>query len=206
VEADTVGNIKLRPVSLEEEIALEAYREAIKAGLASADGAADKILTAALSIGTAYAGLLALVKPEKEAAPTVLALPFIAFGVAALFGAWALSKGVQSLSELNVDKVRSAVDDTLKAKRLRIGVGILGIVAGLGLAAFVVFSAYGAGAVTCSGVECVDVVPDASPAPPTPSPTAAVTPSPTPTQAPTPTPTVNPTPTQPGGCTPSHTP
>jgi hypothetical protein len=145
---DNVGNVNLRPVSLEEEIALEAYREAIKAGLASADGAADKILTAALSIGTAYAGLLALVKPEKEAAPTLLALPFIALGIAALCAAWALSRGVKSLSQLKVDAVRGAVDDTLKSKRLWTGLAVLGIVAGLGLAAIVVFSAYGAGAVS----------------------------------------------------------
>jgi len=137
---------RLRPISLDEEIALEAYREATKAGLTSADGAADKVLTASLSIATAYAGLLALVKPDKEAAPILLALPFVAFGLAALAAAWALAKGVESLSRLEVGAVRSAVDVTLESKRRWTRVAVLILVVGLGLAALVVLSAYGAGA------------------------------------------------------------
>jgi hypothetical protein len=139
---------RLRPISLEEEIALEAYREAIKAGLTSADSAADKVLTASLSIATAYAGLLALVKPEKEAAPTILALPFIALGLAAFAAAWAIAQGVTSLSRLEVTAVRGAVDNTLKAKRLWTRVAVLIVVVALGLAGYVVISVYGAGAVS----------------------------------------------------------
>ena len=139
--------LRLRPISLEEEIALEAYREAVKAGLTAADGAADKVLTASLSIATAYAGLLALVKPDKEAAPTLLALPFIAFGIAALAAAWALAKGVTSLAQLKVDAVRTAVDGTLDSKRAWTRGSVIILVIALGIAAFVVVTVYGAGSV-----------------------------------------------------------
>lgn len=140
--------IRLRPISLEEEIALEAYREAIKAGLTAADGAADKVMTASLSIATAYAGLLALVKPDKEAAPIVLALPFIAFGIAALAAAWALAMGVTSLAQLKVEEVRTEVDSTLKSKRFWTRGAVVVLIVALGIAAGVVVTTYGAGAAT----------------------------------------------------------
>lgn len=135
---------RLRGLTLEEEIALEAYREATKAGLSSADGAADKVLTAAISIASAYAALLALVKPEKEAAPIVLALPLLALGAAAAAAAWALVRGVPSLSKLDVAAVRDAVDNTVGDKRLWTGIAVFLLILALAVAAWVVLETYGA--------------------------------------------------------------
>jgi len=139
-------NLTLRGLTLEEEIALEAYREATKAGLSSADNAADKVLTAAISIASAYAALLALVKPEKEAAPTFLAVPLLALGAAAAASAWSLGRGVPSLSRLDVAAVRDAVDKTVGSKRKWTGFAVLLLIVALGTAAWVVIRTYGAAA------------------------------------------------------------
>lgn len=144
-QGDTVGHEgrRLRPIGLEEEIALEAYREGVKASLASADTAADKVLGASFSIATAYGALLALVKPEKVAAPLLLGLPFALFGLAAIAGAWALAHGVKPLARLRVNDVRGAVDDTLSAKRFWTRIAVVVLVLALVASAFVVLSTYG---------------------------------------------------------------
>jgi hypothetical protein len=139
----TEGQITLRPTTLEEQLALEAYQEAIKGALSSADSAADKILTAALSVSTLYGALVTLVKPETEAAPIVLAIPFALLALAAVISGWALTAGVSNLESAKVESVKKAVRDTISAKRLRSNAAVLLMAIALVAAGVVVTYAYG---------------------------------------------------------------
>lgn len=138
----------LRPISLEEEIALEAYREGVKAALSAADSAYEKVLTASFSIATAYGALLALVKRDKTAARILLGAPFVLLAAAALAAAWGLVKGVKSLEKPEVTAVRGSVDDALDAKRKWTKGAVVLLVIALATSGCVVLSSYGAGAVT----------------------------------------------------------
>jgi hypothetical protein len=63
---------------------IDAYIEAIKSGLTSLNGAADKVLTAAFSLATALAAVIGLVSAKDQPGPIAIALPFVIFGLAAL--------------------------------------------------------------------------------------------------------------------------
>jgi hypothetical protein len=64
-------------LTFEEQTAVTAYEKAVSDALSAADSAAEKLITAAFSIATAYGALVALVAPKEETRSLVLGLPFI---------------------------------------------------------------------------------------------------------------------------------
>lgn len=137
------ASITLRAATLHEQVVLDAYREAIKGMLASADSAAEKVLTGAFSLATAYGALVALVKPETSAAPVVVGVPFLLFGLAALAGMWALSAGVAIESTDDVDAVRTAVATVNDTKRFRTAASVVVLAAAVVISGGVIVISYG---------------------------------------------------------------
>src|SRR5256885_11469213 len=104
---------KPRPPYYNESVLLDAYKEAIKGALAAADTAADKILTAAFSLTTAYGALVALAQPKAGSTPIVILLPFLPFACAAVLAVLALLPSVSVAATNELAKVTGAVSGTL---------------------------------------------------------------------------------------------
>lgn len=133
----------LRPASFAEAAAMEGYREAIKGALSAADSTADKVVTASLSVATAYGALLALVTPEGQATPAALGFPFAAIALALVLAMWAQSTGVTLDATNVVDQIESRVRSTVGTKRKFTRAAVFALVAGLTIAGFVVAANFG---------------------------------------------------------------
>src|SRR2546428_4126332 len=83
-----------RPPYFTEAALLDAYKDAIKGALGAADTAADKILTASVSLAAGYGALLRLAPPKKGPAAGVLFFPLPPFAASAVFFPLPLIPGV----------------------------------------------------------------------------------------------------------------
>jgi hypothetical protein len=107
----------LRAPTFNEEVAIDNYKAASKDSLSSATSVADKIVTAAFSIGTAYGAVIALVAPKDTPAPLVAAIPFALLALAIVSALYAQSIAVAVAGTDDLDSLTSAVNDTAHKKR-----------------------------------------------------------------------------------------
>jgi hypothetical protein len=96
----------IRPETVDERAIREAYQEAIKGALESRDGTCAAIITASLSIVTAYTALITLVTPKSQQPIQTTLFPFV-FLAAAFFCA-AIGKLVGVRVEDKVKRVSEA--------------------------------------------------------------------------------------------------
>ena len=138
--------LKLRSPTYAESVALENYKTAMGTALSSADALADKIVTAAFSIGTAYGAAIALVAPKDAQSTFEVVLPFAAIAVAVGLALFAQSRSI-SLDETNeLATIRENIKGTVGAKRLWGRLALVALVAGVILAGWVLHETYGPGA------------------------------------------------------------
>jgi hypothetical protein len=126
-----------------EQAVLDAYKEAIKGALESADAAAEAVATASFSIATAYGALLGLVKPKDAAVAVPLVTPILIFALAAVVALVSRSLGVKtSLTPNTVDGVSSDISNTVWAKRIGTWLALFALAAALIVAGLLVQAAY----------------------------------------------------------------
>lgn len=131
------------PPTFREQAVLDAYKEAIKGALESADAAAQAIATASFSIATAYGALLGLVKPKDAAVAVPLVTPILIFAAAALLALIARSLGVRTALQPNtVAGVANDIGRTVWAKRIVGWVALAALAAALIVAGLLVEAAY----------------------------------------------------------------
>lgn len=137
----------LRSQYFSERVVIDNYVTAGTTALASADGVADKIVTAAFSVATAYAAVIALVAPKDSTSPVLTITPFVLLAVAILLALIAQSVQLQLEPATNVvEEISSRVTNCTNAKR-HWGYGALAaLVVGLGLAGYAIYQTYGPGA------------------------------------------------------------
>ena len=133
----------VRSPTMGEAALFEAYAEAIKTALAGANSAADKVLTACFSIGTAYVALIGLVQPDKTPSPVVILLPVGILAIAAGLAAVGLAANVELGDPRTVADVKVTLESVIKTKQIT-SIGAV-IVAGIAIVvgAFVVNDVYG---------------------------------------------------------------
>jgi hypothetical protein len=111
------GPPKLRAATLEEQVAIDNYKEASKASLAAATSYSDKLSTAGFSFATAYGAVIALVAPDDKPEPIVAVLPFVFFAAAVVLALLAQGKGIEADTPAEVSRLQSAVTSAIESKR-----------------------------------------------------------------------------------------
>jgi hypothetical protein len=134
--------MSVRGVTPGEESVFEAWREAIKKSLDSADDAAGTILTAAFSLATAYGALIGLVAPDDDPGPILLGLPILFFAAGAVFALLAKTRGVEVSTTSDVDRIVTSIKGAVDSKRFRASWAIGVMVAGIVVAAAVIVFSY----------------------------------------------------------------
>lgn len=133
----------LRVATFREQAAFEAYKEAIKNALDSANKAVEAIATASFSIATAYGALLGLVRPKDTVVAVPVVAPILAFAVAAAIALVARSLGVRvALADNTVESVAGDINGTIKAKRILGWVALTFLFVALVAAGLLVVAAY----------------------------------------------------------------
>lgn len=133
----------LRVATFREQAAFEAYKEAIKNALESANKAAETVATAGFSIATAYGALLGLARPKDAQVEVPVLAPIIAFAVAALIALASRSWGVRiALTDNTVDSVVGDMNRAIWIKRGLAWLAILLLIVALGFAGWIVVEAY----------------------------------------------------------------
>lgn len=107
----------LRPPTFEEIVAIEAYREVVKQQLTSINTASSSVLTASLSLATAYTALLVFAAPKGHLEVGWVVSPYGFFAAAALACVLALVKGVKSDAGSDMGKIEESVKPVAKAKK-----------------------------------------------------------------------------------------
>jgi hypothetical protein len=132
----------LRAPTFAESVVIDSYKGAATGAIASADSVADKIVTASVSVATAFGAVVALVTPKDSTSGYVIAIPFVLLAAAVGTSLYAQSIAVPINLSDDLATVKSSIDDTIKSKRLwgRIGLGALAI--GILIAALVLASTY----------------------------------------------------------------
>jgi hypothetical protein len=141
-----VANGTARPLTYTEETARVAYEKAISDSLTSATSSAEKLLTAAFSIATAYGALIALVAPENETKSWILGLPFLPLMGAAIAAMVALTLGISADITNDIEKLTERIENSVKAKRIPSWIALGFMVVAVAIAAWVVVDRYGGGA------------------------------------------------------------
>jgi adenine deaminase len=133
----------LRVATFREQAAFEAYKEAIKNALDSANKAVEAIATASFSIATAYGALLGLVRPKDTAVAVPVVAPILAFAVAAAIALVARSLGVRvALADNTVESVAGDINGTITAKRILGWVALTFLFVALVAAGLLIVAAY----------------------------------------------------------------
>lgn len=133
----------LRGMTFREQAALEAYKEAIKNALDSANTAVETIATASFSIATAYGALLGLVRPKDTAVDVPVVAPIVGFALAAAIALVARSMGVAvALADNTVDSVVGDVQQTIQVKRVGGWIALAFLFVTLIVAGLLVVAAY----------------------------------------------------------------
>jgi hypothetical protein len=137
-----VNDQVLRSPTFDEEVAIDNYRNASKEALSAANSVADKIVTAAFSIATAYGALIALVKPEETPSPIAAVIPFALLAIAVGIALYAQSLGIGLAGGDELEKLQKAVKDTVGAKRLWSRVALACLALGVLVAGILVNDVY----------------------------------------------------------------
>jgi len=137
----------LRSMYFSEKLIIDTYRNAGTSAFTSADGIADKIVTAAFSVGTAYVAVIALVSPKDSVSPLLVTVPFVLLAIALGCALRAQSFQLQLEPPTNsVTVISSRVAATIKSKR-KWGTGaLIALILGLVIAGWAVYETYGPGA------------------------------------------------------------
>lgn len=133
----------LRVLTFREQAAFEAYKEAIKNALDSANSAVEAIATASFSIATAYGALLGLVRPKDTVVAVPVVAPIVGFALAAAIALVVRSLGVRvALTANTVDSVVGDINGTIKAKRIGGWIAVALLFVTLIVAGLLVVAAY----------------------------------------------------------------
>jgi hypothetical protein len=136
----------VRPLYASEDIAVQAFKDAITKALDSADGACGTVLTASFSIVTAYGAAVALIAP-KDTPRTILVLtPFIAISLAIMGALLGKAAGVKMSGEWNdVGENRSTIQRAVRAKRAASAVAVAFLAVGMVVAGWILSQHFSGG-------------------------------------------------------------
>jgi hypothetical protein len=132
----------LRPLSFEEQVAVDNYKKATSESLAATGEMADKIVTAAFSVATAYGAVVALVAPKDSASPILVVAPFAVLALALGIALWGEGIGVPVTSATTTEDARTSVTNTIGTKRLLNNIALSVLVVAMALAGYVLYHTY----------------------------------------------------------------
>ena len=138
----------LTPLTFSEQIVVDNYRAAMTGALAAADSVADKVVTAAFSVATAYGAVIVLIAPKDSQTPWQAVIPFVPLALAMGLALYAQSIGIEIGETDVVETVRTRVQSTVSGKRKWGRWSLAALVAALIAAGWVVYSFYGPSAKT----------------------------------------------------------
>lgn len=141
----TPETLPVRPLSFEEQTAVAAYEKAISDALAAADSAAERLITAAFSIATAYGALIALVAPEDETKSWILGLPFLPLMGAAIAAMVAHTVGIDVDITGDIQLVTRRIESSIVSKRRPAWIALVLMVVAVAVAGWIVVDRYSGG-------------------------------------------------------------
>jgi hypothetical protein len=133
----------LVPLTFSEAVAVDNYKAAMSGAFSAADSVADKVVTASVSIATAYGAVIALVAPKDTPAPWQAALPFVAMAAAVGTALYAQSLGISIAPTDKVNDVLARITSTINSKRVWGRRALYALVAALIIAGYVIYEYYG---------------------------------------------------------------
>lgn len=151
---------KLAPLSFEQSMLIEVYREGFKASITSADGSCEKITTGAFALATAYGALIALVVPKDTVPGIVVAAPIFFFVVAAVFALAGQALGQNGTPTADYAVMSADVQSTLTWKRVWAWVALGVLAVGIGFGGVVTYVRYGSPAETSAPGSRVELTAD----------------------------------------------
>jgi hypothetical protein len=143
-----MGTPALTPLTFEQSMLIETYREGYKASITSANGSCEKITTGAFALATAYGALIALVVPKDVVPGPVVAAPIFFFVVAAVLALVGHTLGQDGAPTATYATMSNDVQSTLKWKRMCAWVAIGVLAAGICFGGIVTYVRYGSPAET----------------------------------------------------------
>lgn len=150
----------LMPLTFEQSMLIELYREGYKASITSADGSCEKITTGAFALATAYGALIALVVPKDAVAGIVVAAPIFFFAVAAVFALTGQALGQRGTPTADYTAMSTGVRSTLTWKRVWAWVALGVLAAGICFGGVVTYVRYGSPAETSAPGSQVELTGD----------------------------------------------
>jgi hypothetical protein len=139
-------NTPLRSLTFAEAVAVENYKAAASGALASANSSADRLVTAAFTLATAYSAAIALVQPSGSPASWTVLLPLVPLAITVVLGLVAQSITVSLAATNDAATVQSNVASAVKTKRILSIIAVVVLVIGIGAAAWALYDTYGPGA------------------------------------------------------------
>jgi hypothetical protein len=132
-------------IGFSEMALIDAYREAVKGGLASLNGVADKVLTATFALATALAAVIGLVAPKDQPTSLWIVAPFALFAAAALAALVGLLFSVKPADRPTSDQTTEPLKRVLLKKQISVAAAVVFLVLGTGGAIGVLIDSYGPG-------------------------------------------------------------
>jgi hypothetical protein len=133
----------LEPIDWQQKVFIDSHKAAIEKAIESSDGACGTVLTACLSLATAYGAAIALVAPTDERAPLLVVTPFVLLAAGAVVALLGKAAGISLGEFATTGQVRSAVASAVEAKRraswVAVGLAAVGVI----FAGWVIFTTYG---------------------------------------------------------------
>jgi hypothetical protein len=111
------GGPVLVPLSFDQQVFVDAYKDAIKQAVASASDASGALLTACFSIATAYGALIGLVAPKDQQNRALVLAPFVFLAGAVLAAMIGKVSGIAVGSLTTPGQVSSAIGETVRTKK-----------------------------------------------------------------------------------------
>jgi hypothetical protein len=125
-----------------QSVALEDYKEALKAALPAADAVGDKLVTAAVSVATAYGAVIALVSPKESAGFVKLAVPFVGFALALGLGLWSQTFGVNLEPNDKLEDAERRIKKLIVCKRRTNRLALFALMVGIIVAGVIIANVY----------------------------------------------------------------
>jgi hypothetical protein len=137
----------LRSQYFSEKVIIDTFVTAGTGALTRADGIAEKVVTAAFSVATAYTAVIALVAPKDSVSPPLVIAPFILFAAAIVLALMAQSVQLQLEPATNdVREISRRVQTSTRSKRDWGYGGLAALTLGLVIAGLAIYETYGPGA------------------------------------------------------------
>lgn len=146
VDGKEIPVVTLRVPTFDETVAIDNYKAASAAALTTADSFADKVVTAAFTLATAYAAAIALVQTSGDPAPATVLVPLVPLVLAVALGLVSQSMAIKIDATNNAVTVQERVSGTVNIKRIFSVLAVISLVIGVGLATFALYEVYGPGA------------------------------------------------------------